>query len=642
MNDSYAWYLECLFDNLLKDVVEQYPDYRRGASRDLDRLRTAIKARGTQSITIDLPNLSKELDKALSTGCLSPSSLPLSRSKKKGCPIPRLFWGMYIRIFNRDGCLLDHPDPQAILILRTLLNVGKKLKMDCGNSKTVKAVREFYQVDYSVISPTLEWDSDDFSPLDAQRLSLDDLSSERGLPLFEFGGIDETDCCSCPRDRANGIQLVADITSAELGKFIAEEQSYKHGPGAVADQRREGNKFLFPTWSAKLDRAFPIADVGFPNYLRWVDAIMNPDVDYGLSDHCHPSELIAVPKTQKTPRLIAKEPTAHQWCQQGILYFLAKGRDRVSIGPAINFNDQEPSRARTVTASLSDTHATIDLSSASDRMSCWLIERIFRRNTTLLDALQASRTRWIVNNIDKKSPKFHKLRKFSTQGSAVTFPVQTYVYSIIAIGTLLVERSIPVSMKSIRKAAREVQVFGDDIIVPVDVGSAVVESLEHLGFKVNRDKTFLNGRFKESCGIDAWNGHVVTPPYFTQPPRKARPESLIASVQLSWNFFSRGFSNVARWIESTTVDACPFMGHAPKEPNGSGSLSWPSYDGLRHFPPKRRFCPDRQTMLYLMPILRNRPRTSPTQGSTGLYRYFTDNPDPEVFWSSEIALRPET
>lgn len=186
MNDSYAWYLECLFDNLLKDVVEQYPDYRRGASRDLDRLRTAIKARGTQSITIDLPNLSKELDKALSTGCLGPSSLPLSRSKKKGCPIPRLFWGMYIRIFNRDGCLLDHPDSQAILILRTLLNVGKKLKMDCGNSKTVKAVREFYQVDYSVISPTLEWDSDDFSPLDAQRLSLDDLSSERGPPSLNL------------------------------------------------------------------------------------------------------------------------------------------------------------------------------------------------------------------------------------------------------------------------------------------------------------------------------------------------------------------------------------------------------------------------------------------------------------------------
>nr|UJQ85998.1 MAG: putative replicase protein [Leviviridae sp.] len=598
MKNSYAWYLKCLYGEILKDVVARYPDYRRGAERDFSRLQSMVEARGISVFTIDLPALGKAFDKALAHGSLTTTQLPLSRSWKRGHTIPRLFSGMYRRIFNQDGCLKEQPDPQAIFFLRTLLYAAKKFKMDCGISKTAEAVSKFYRVDRDVIAPTLPWDSDDFDAHQSRDLNLwDEIPARKSIPLFEAGGIDEAHSSDCPSHITYGIQLVADITSAELGKFEAKDASFKHGPGAVADQGRWGNKFLFPTWSAKLERAFPIADVGFPNYLRWADAMMDPDVEYGFVAHDHPSVLIAVPKTQKGPRLIAKEPIAYQWCQQGILSFLSKNVRRISIGPAISFNSQEPSRDRALEASETEEHATIDLSDASDRLSCWVVERIFRRNYSLLDAMQSCRTRWIVNTIDKKSPKYHKLRKFSTQGSACTFPVQTYVYTIFAIGTLLAIRNIPISSGSIRKAAQEVQVFGDDIIVPKDVCDPLIAALEHFGFKVNRDKTFLNGRFRESCGMDAYSGNDVTPAYVTQQPQQARPESVIASVELAKNFFKKSLFRASEFIEKTTCSVDSKLNLLMRAPVDSGAFAWPVSKGY-DMPLRKKWDADVQRWLY--------------------------------------------
>jgi hypothetical protein len=81
------------------------------------------------------------------------------------------------------------------------------------------------------------------------------------------------------------------------------------------------------------------------------------------------------------------------------------------------------------------------LKSASDRISCWVIERLFRRSPSLLSALYATRTRWITQSLDKKSPEACRLRKFSTMGSAVTFPVQTILFSVLAVSSVLYTRS---------------------------------------------------------------------------------------------------------------------------------------------------------------------------------------------------------
>jgi hypothetical protein len=54
-------------------------------------------------------------------------------------------------------------------------------------------------------------------------------------------------------------------------------------------------------------------------------------------------------------------------------------------------------------------------------------------------------------------------------------------------------------------------VFGDDIIVPSECAEFVIDDLESFGLLVNRTKSFWRGAFRESCGVDAYNGVDVTP-----------------------------------------------------------------------------------------------------------------------------------
>lgn len=550
--------------------------------------------------------------------------------------IPRLFQGLYRRIFRKDGCLLEQPDPKAIFYLRTLLYAGKKWKMDCGVSKTVKAVDEFYQVDREVRDPTLDWEDPHFDPHLASTLSLWDREGPLSLSNegeFTSGAVITSDC---PMHLLYDLQLVADVICSELGEFNALAYSGKHGPGAVADQERYGNKFLFPTWSARLERVFPLADIGFANYNSWIDAVSNPDVPYGLNPVEEPSVLIAVPKTQKGPRLIAKESIANQWCQQSVLNYLSEMVKRISIRNCLSFDNQDRSREAARRASLTGEMATIDLSSASDRVSCWLVERLFRKNYSLLDALQASRTSSIRQTIDKKSPSVYKLKKFSTMGSAITFPLQSYIYSMICVSAVLSKNGWIANPKNIRKAAKEVLVFGDDIIIPVDVTDTVIAMLGHLGFKVNHAKSFWTGRFRESCGMDAFQGHDVTPAYITQSPQQDRPESMIASVELCKNFYKKSLHNASDYIKKTSMKI-PLLRLLPHVPVDSGAFGWPHE--WWELPPRRRWDSSLQRWLYWTVLPKAKQPTSATQGSTGLVRFFYERPNPLYKWTSEIGLR---
>jgi hypothetical protein len=211
-----------------------------------------------------------------------------------------------------------------------------------------------------------------------------------------------------------------------------------------------------------------LADFGFANFGFWSDFVANHGDFAEITSSESPSKLISVPKELSGPRLIASEPVSHQWCQQVILDFLVSSVRRLPIAGSISFENQAPNGLMALEASHSQSHVTVDLSSASDRISCWHVERFFRRNPTLVSALHASRTRFLRNDIDKKSPKYHVLRKFSTMGSAVTFPIQTYMFTITCIGALLYARNLRATIKNIKELSREVRVFGDDIVIPVD------------------------------------------------------------------------------------------------------------------------------------------------------------------------------
>lgn len=161
-------------------------------------------------------------------------------------------------------------------------------------------------------------------------------------------------------------------------------------------------------------------------------------------------------------------------------------------------------------------------------------------------------------------------------GSACTFPVQSILFTCVAIAAVIHTDGGSVSYASVKSAAQEVQVYGDDIIVPMRSVDLVLGLLGDLGLKVNHTKTFYTGRFRESCGVDAFDGHDVTPSYAKAYPVVTRPESIESCVHSHNNFFRRGYERVATTIRRTVTSVRNYK--FPEIPVDSGLLGWFSYD----------------------------------------------------------------
>ncbi|UJQ85446.1 MAG: putative replicase protein [Leviviridae sp.] len=622
---SYVSYLQGLYNAMLSSIAEYDPSLRRDCERDASRLLSLVNARGLSFLMIDLPAMGKHLDKCLSMERLTSSGIAGFRPYCKRSTIPRLFKGMWLRVFDDVGMLRVDADVHTIRSLRQLLYAAKKVKVPCGDSRTWEQVHEFFQIDREVRSPTLNWDEDELRIDDIHGLHIGDHDLLSPAPLFDPDFTHDQQRGPSPQleyDFADAVQRTADVIVSLIGGFNPSEWRTKHGPGAVADQRRTQFKYDFPNWPAKLDRVFPMAEFGFANYDHWLSHITGDGVHDSFRNHEPPSRLIAVPKTLKGPRLIAAEPVSHQWCQQSILDFLTSSLSKTPMASSIHFRDQSYNQRAAKEASHTQSHMTIDLSSASDRLSCWLVERIFRRQPTLVEAFHASRTRWVVNTIDRKSPQYHVLRKFACMGSACTFPVQSYVFAILAISSTLYERGLRPSIKNISRISQEVLVFGDDIIVPIDSGDRLQGLLCHLGLKVNHSKTFGIGKFRESCGLDAYDGTDVTPTYTMTYPDVSRPESITSSVATHNNFVARQLYRCADYVKAQVLRKKRLA--IPNVPVGSGAFGWFDHSWAGNERLKRRFNPRTQTVDIRCATVYTEAKRKPTEGESQLLQYFTE------------------
>jgi len=573
---------------MLKDVAVYFPIDHVEWLRDVSRITRLIADRGQSVFTIDLPKLDKALCRSLASGRLDLAGLNHSGSRYPGSKIPRLFWGLWSRLFSDDGCLKQDIDPNVVAFLHGLLQVGKSLKSEPAPRYLYETVKEFYDVEAEIAPPNPIWDGD---AIDLCRSDCGSLIDYHTLPsdLYQVSHREPGEQLSL----LMVCQRVADRVSGDMGLLEPESLEFRHGPGAVSDLRvGKDYKYAFPTWNPRLEAIFPFSSCGstpalwdgfddYPSVPFWDEGVVNevpvgatnscyqPPLDLGMSkdrptvgtrseERC--SVLYAVPKVQTGPRLIAAEPTCNQWIQQGIARFLHAytTRDRSILRHSVSFRDQDASGMLALQASKTGLLCTMDLKSASDRLSTQLVQRMFRGNISLLRAMAACRTRFILNKVDRLMPSLHKLRKFSTQGSALTFPVQSIVFATLCLGVgkFLNPR------ESIRSLARQVRVFGDDIIIPVLWEPKTKEILHLLGLRVNPTKTFAEGNFRESCGVDAWMGHDVTPPHVSCVAMRTDPQSVLSNVAVSNNFYMKGWWHAASWIQATVGhrDTIPVIG----------------------------------------------------------------------------------
>lgn len=97
------------------------------------------------------------------------------------------------------------------------------------------------------------------------------------------------------------------------------------------------------------------------------------------------------------------------------------------------------------------------------------------------------------------------LNQFATMGNGFCFELET----IIFLGLLYTAASF----EGISISDRNIKVFGDDLIYPSKLTERVRAIGRNVGFITNVDKSFSDGPFRESCGGDYFNGHLVRPVY---------------------------------------------------------------------------------------------------------------------------------
>jgi hypothetical protein len=204
-------------------------------------------------------------------------------------------------------------------------------------------------------------------------------------------------------------------------------------------------------------------------------------------------EVITVPKTALTDRTIGIEPDFNIFVQLGIGGMIRTRLKRVGCDLDYGWErNAELARKGSLDGSLS----TVDLSSASDRISYKLVRELLPEDW--FSALSRCRTPFA------KVGEFPFLmRKFSSMGNGYTFELESMIF--LALSQACVQLSgLPVD---------DVAVFGDDIVVPSEAFALLEYSFTQFGFEINRSKSYSTGYFRESCGAHFFAGRDCKPVY---------------------------------------------------------------------------------------------------------------------------------
>lgn len=198
-----------------------------------------------------------------------------------------------------------------------------------------------------------------------------------------------------------------------------------------------------------------------------------------------------VPKTFKTYRPIAIEPDLNMIGQRAVGSLISSRLRRFGL----DLRTQELNRYYAKVGASTGSLCTIDLESASDSLSLDLVKEILPpRWADLLLKLRS-------NTVQMADGSYHLLEKFSSMGNGYTFELESLIF--LAVGLNAIDK--------VGCSDRRIAVFGDDIIVHNTVADTLISDLSLIGFETNRDKTYIAGPFRESCGSHWFMNHDFTP-----------------------------------------------------------------------------------------------------------------------------------
>ena len=537
---SQVCFAESILGALFSDIAAGRPiGIKVSLEKDLQVIVKRLKSEGIQFCTSTLPTLAKAVTQSFRTGCFE---LPMGFKPLQGTSLPRLLSGLMKEIYHDDGKLRDDAAVASITEVLQITTLAYKLDVPCQDRKTQAVLADFLKTEEELTS---------FSDTDCFR---DD-------PVLELART-----------------MLQDIFS----EFNPESILPKHGPGAVATGERGLEKWDFKRKYLKIHRVFPYYDyfvVGRKHLFDRIDWYRGlTPTDRGIA------KVVLVPKDSRGPRLISSEPLEFQYIQQGLWRaFKPLLESHPFTRRHVNFADQTINQRLAKQGSKNGLWATLDMKEASDRVSCSLVDQLFR-DTDVHKYLFAARS----DDTTLPDGRVVTLHKFAPMGSAICFPIESVVHYVLAVASIMEDTGF-----SRWKAARYVYVYGDDLIIRSQHAGSVMKYFPRFGLKFNPEKCFVRGPFRESCGMDAFKGHRITPIRWRKPWSQCSDACTAqAFLDFASLLYAAGYSRAAHVVWKRMEAQLGELPTVPLSPNGtreSAYFSKVSRFPMYHTPHKVRY-----------------------------------------------------
>jgi hypothetical protein len=519
-----------LLTHLFTDVKRLVP-HVKGLDRDIITIEARFEHEGYSFLSVAFSTLCDALDEGLTKGRFT---CPTGFKRIRQGALPKLFSGLLCDVFDAmTGHLKQDPDLGSIKCLREILRMFKKASCSTTREATLHeiAVANFFETEASVL---------------------------RVLPDTQ----------------AHFLEAVCRFILGSLHNADLRDIDCKHGPGAT-QERVAGNQ----KWSQTLQSLYE-TDVSEYGYDCFLSSLRTEETGYNLPEipereylSRRSAKLISVDKNSTSRRTITVEPVLSMFIQQGLNTML---RDSIVKCKVLNnclaLTDQSANQKLALEGSLTGKWATLDLSSASDLLGLSLVELVFGRCSAFLSAALKCRS----THVRSGNCPPREIAKFAGMGNALTFPVQSVVFATIAIAAILYKDGKRPSYRNVVRASRCVRVYGDDIIVQTSHSHAVVDWLHTFGLKVNTKKSFMEGNFRESCGVDAYMGVDVTPVYLRTRPDlpSAEPDAIASLVSTSNQLWMRCLYSASAALRNEVE--LRLNRRLPLVPKNSSALGWHS------------------------------------------------------------------
>lgn len=189
-------------------------------------------------------------------------------------------------------------------------------------------------------------------------------------------------------------------------------------------------------------------------------------------DFVYGSRFSTVPKNNTKRRPINIEPFGNLLLQSRVGIFL-----RGVLLNVVGIDLDRLSDLHRERISQIDRWATLDLSDASNLNSVKLFTFLFPK--WIVEECLRARSEFVLGPDDA----YHQLEMLAAQGAGFTFEILSMTLTALL-------RTLDIEATS----------FGDDMLVHPLMATQVIEALTNVGFKVNIEKSFIEGPFRESCG----------------------------------------------------------------------------------------------------------------------------------------------